>query len=159
MPEDGSDTKYVAEWQAMALHICTGQNIDFLDLPPSLVNAQPPLSPLLPQPPAAPTKRPSKYLKTERKVWIHPEIKKKITVILPHYSAMSKLCAACNITQGNIFPQEIDICATGAITRRCVLVVCNQNHNGKLVTDEVVTKAINVLDAVIKDPTLLGNSG
>ena len=169
MPEAGSESKYVAEWRAMALHIRTGQNIDFLDLPPSLANAQPPLPP---QPPATPTKRPSetnpyqgggpspeKYLKTERKIWIHPEIKKKITVILPRYSAMSKLCAACNITPGNIFPREINICATGAITGRCALTACTRNHNGKLITDDIATKAINVLDSVVKDPTLLGAAG
>ena len=56
MPEEGTETKYVAEWRAMSLHIRTGQNIVFLDLPPSLANAQPPLPP---QPPATPTKRPS----------------------------------------------------------------------------------------------------
>ena len=92
-------------------------------------------------------------------MWIHPEIKKKITVILPRYSAMSKFCAACNITPGNIFPCDLNIYATGPITGSCALAACSRNHNGKLVTDKVVSKAINILDAVVKDSSLLGTSG
>ena len=169
MPYDGSETKYVAEWRAMALHIKTGQNIDFLDLPTALANAQPPALP--PKPPTTPTKRPadanpydnadapSKFLKTERKIWVHPEIRKKITVILPRYSAMAKLCGACNTSPGNIFPRELNLCATGAVTGKCYLAACTRNHNGKLVTDDIAAKALNVLDAVINDPKLLGPAG
>ena len=87
MPEESTEKKYIAEWRAMALRICTGQNIDFLDLPPSLANSQPPL---LSQPPTTPTKhptetnlydngtQPAKYLKTDCKVWVHLDIKQKL---------------------------------------------------------------------------------
>ena len=56
MVGEENDKKDVAQWRAMALHICTGQNIDFLNLPTSLANAQPPLPPPLL---AQPIKRPA----------------------------------------------------------------------------------------------------
>ena len=92
-------------------------------------------------------------------MWVHPDIKSKITAILPRYVAISKLCAACNIRPGQIFPLDLNLCATGAIFGCCTWADCTRSHNGCAVTDDIAKGALAMMEPVIKDLTKLNTSG
>ena len=168
LQDQPSDKQFVPEWRAMVINLRAGLNLDFLNLPQAVTNKKPTLPPTpAPNPTkrplsddpyrGSPSKRPT--LPDERKMWIHPLIKSNITTILPRYAAISKLCTACKIRPGDIFPRDLDLCATGALTGRCTWAKCKRSHNGQAVTDDIAKKVLHILDPVIKDPTLLTQSG
>ena len=161
------DEAMVAEWECMAQHITCKQNFNLLEVPVSIAGTEAQETDTekakskrkkgdddasAPGPPKVPKK-------VRLKMEIHPFIKKDLTDALPRRFSVKNLCKICDIKGVNhVFPGT-NLCLQGALKGFCPFPSCDRVHDGALVTDDLATKALNLFDPFLKDPSLLNTRG
>jgi hypothetical protein len=91
--------------------------------------------------------------KKKREMDINPIIKSKITLVLPEFWQIKKLCTICDTEQKNLF--GLNICAFAALSGHCPFFKCRSSHDGSLVTDEIAESVVQKLQPFLRNPSQL----